>query len=256
MWLDNPFAPARGSFIIPVEPPLSDPTVGPFLSVDIPCAYLPFVRGALQQLILQASWKVDVVPLLTTQQRMMTLISLLVECGAGPGIPISCGYGFGPANPEGWDVVPSFGDLVPPCGAFTGLGGLFEALSCSEPGGADYWNFLGIFKNFGASAHFTELQFVYNLALGTDNGDLHLVDAFGIELFLAGTSVGSKIIHPTDAATGANQVFDWTLGTPLLADEIRCYGVSGIKNTSPADGVFEITSVGYVGYIGSGTWVC
>jgi len=117
MFQDAPYAPSRGSFTSPVAPPIVDPDASPTISVAINCSWVPFIVGALQQLVLQATWKTDdPVALTLAQQRAMTLIALFMDavvaegspCG-GAIIPFACSYFF-ELRPDGWSVIPGNGD--------------------------------------------------------------------------------------------------------------------------------------------------
>jgi len=99
---DERWAPSRGSFQTPVAPPTVDPDADPTKSIAINCSWLPFIRGALQQLLLQSTWKVaDQAGLDLAQARAATLISMLTECDEVL-TPFECIGIFGPggsANP-------------------------------------------------------------------------------------------------------------------------------------------------------------
>jgi len=79
MFPNSPFAHAVGSFRTPVQPPDSEPDSGPLSSISINCDWLPFIRGALTQLLLQSTWKTDIVSLETTQKRAWRLINMFAE---------------------------------------------------------------------------------------------------------------------------------------------------------------------------------
>jgi len=91
MWpTDELYAPSRGSFGVPVVPPTVDCDSAPTTSLTLSCEWVPFVRGALMQLLLQATWKTDAAGLLITQQRVQTLISQLAECSGPLQVPFAC----------------------------------------------------------------------------------------------------------------------------------------------------------------------
>ena len=89
MFRDAPWAPAKGSFGTPVVPPSVDPDASPNRTFTISCQWLPFIRGALLQLLLQATWKAEGDDLTLAQQRAMTLISMFDECSQAY-IPFAC----------------------------------------------------------------------------------------------------------------------------------------------------------------------
>lgn len=74
MFPDSPYAVPVGSFPIPQEPPTTDPTQGPFVCWQVNRDWLPFVVGAMQQLLLQTTWLTDIVSLDVTQARVWSLI--------------------------------------------------------------------------------------------------------------------------------------------------------------------------------------
>lgn len=51
--------PTGPSFPYPVPAPATDPSVGPFLCAKVPAAYMPFVLGALSQLLQPFAWRVS-----------------------------------------------------------------------------------------------------------------------------------------------------------------------------------------------------
>jgi len=108
MWSDSPFASPRGSFQRPVLPPNIEPDAGPTKSVIVSCAWLPFIRGALQQLLLQSTWDSNVTDLLTTQERVFKLIDFFDECSGG--LALACYDDFANGSQNGW--VPWSGNAI------------------------------------------------------------------------------------------------------------------------------------------------
>lgn len=97
MFPDRANPPTTSSFQFPVAPPPDDAPGDPFQTVQIPCKWLPYVRGALMQLLVQATWKTD--DWTTVQNRVFNLIGAFQECGGGP--PFECDYDFS-TGPSGW----------------------------------------------------------------------------------------------------------------------------------------------------------
>lgn len=89
MFPDSLFAAPRGSFGSPVLPPTVDPDASPTISVTIACQWLPYIRGALQQLLLQSTWDTDASGLELVQARVFNLIDLFQECDESV-LPFSC----------------------------------------------------------------------------------------------------------------------------------------------------------------------
>lgn len=99
MFPDVPWAEAAGSFVQPVRPPNSDPQSGLQATLSLGCEWLPYVRGALYQLLLQSTWYGTSEEIGLAQQRAFDLISLFSasaagDCGNAPvvaGNGIDCG---------------------------------------------------------------------------------------------------------------------------------------------------------------------
>lgn len=74
-----------GSFIAPVTPPSSPPDGGVCVCVSFSLDWLPYVLGALTQLTLQSTWKVDTADeFRLIQQQATTLITMLATQGYNP----------------------------------------------------------------------------------------------------------------------------------------------------------------------------
>lgn len=76
MFPPSVFATPRGSFNVPVPAPGQDPGACPLVTVTFSEAWLPYVLGALDQLVLQATWQGDDDTQTTAQQQAMYLKSL------------------------------------------------------------------------------------------------------------------------------------------------------------------------------------
>lgn len=92
----SPFAEPTGSFPIPVPPPPeSSGGSCSTLSVQFPSEWLPYILGALQQLILQSTWQGTPEQIIDTQQRAQAIIGSIQHavCVTGQEEPggISCG---------------------------------------------------------------------------------------------------------------------------------------------------------------------
>ena len=158
MFQDSPFAPSRGSFQTPVLPPATDPDAAPTKNFAINCSWLPFIRGALLQLVLQASWKADE-PLLTlTQERAMTLISMFQECPSAL-IPFLCSGDFG-VSPSPFATI----SIYPPnnIGFWSAFVGYIETENAIS--GADCTRGADIEVQFSQPITPTQLTLRYSLA--------------------------------------------------------------------------------------------
>lgn len=84
MFPDSDFAVPVGSFIAPVPRPLSDPDAGELVYIGVNCEWIPYIAGALQQLLLQSTWQYDTTDELNqVQGRAFNLISLF-NCATAP----------------------------------------------------------------------------------------------------------------------------------------------------------------------------
>jgi len=80
MFPDEEFAPAVPSFPVPVPLPTTDPDADPSFSICINEQWIPYVLGAMQQLVLQATWDTqDTDELNLVQSRAMKLIAMFSE---------------------------------------------------------------------------------------------------------------------------------------------------------------------------------
>jgi len=88
MFTDSLFAVPRGSFQRPVPLVLVDPCDMPDVTISVRHEWIPYMLGALKQLVLQATWDTDDPDALNlVQQRAMTLLSC-VGVGGGGGGPV------------------------------------------------------------------------------------------------------------------------------------------------------------------------
>ncbi len=77
MWPNTQFPTPRPSFKQPVEIVGVEPDEGELATVYFSVAWLPYVLGALNQLLLQATWKSDDIDVINTEQlRALRLIEL------------------------------------------------------------------------------------------------------------------------------------------------------------------------------------
>lgn len=73
MFPNSPYAHPVGSFRVPVDPPTTEPDGSPLVTVRINSSWLPYIRGALQQLLLQSTWNADETALELVQERVYRL---------------------------------------------------------------------------------------------------------------------------------------------------------------------------------------
>jgi len=83
MWPDNGFAVPVGSFVEAVSPPGVDPTSGDCVILRVNRAWIPYITGALLQLVLETTWNVTGDALNTVQAQAMTLIAAINDLEPG-----------------------------------------------------------------------------------------------------------------------------------------------------------------------------
>lgn len=243
MWPDSPFARGRGSFLRPVPTPVHGVDVAPFLSVSVPCEWLPYIRGALQQLLLQATWDTsdpDVLRFL--QGNAFNLIDLFQECGSPP--PFSCPYD---AQALGGDdggyvqVVEGSPPWSGNVGSWEPLGGWVGTCADRSTDGAHMCG-VDIHKVFGAPVSIDQIEMVYNLRKGTWNVDAG--DVNGILLYLGGVLVAHNYVEADTDPDGSFKTIGLA-GGPFSVDEIR---VLVRANTYTGGGVEGDSSIAQVNY--------
>jgi len=91
MWPNSPYAVPVSSFQRPVPLVLVDPCDDPAITVRINRQWVPYVLGALKQLVLQTTWDTnDPEALWLVQQRAMALLSCVVTAFNEPGCDCGC----------------------------------------------------------------------------------------------------------------------------------------------------------------------
>jgi len=102
---DTKSALSLGSFRTPVPVPTLDPDADPLISISVNCQWLPHIRGALLQLMLQYTWpQADKVAADLAQARANTLLSMFTECDSTPPA-FACPYDFRDTD-GGWVGLP------------------------------------------------------------------------------------------------------------------------------------------------------
>jgi hypothetical protein len=127
------FPASVGSFSIPVAPPGVDPTAGPLVYVGINCAWLPYITGALTQLLLQSTWDVATLAELELVRGQATDLMNLFNCAVLPTLEELCQSAGGGEGDMGCClrfVDGKLQELV--CGVWTDVAGQ-EGLSLSSP---------------------------------------------------------------------------------------------------------------------------
>ena len=155
MYPPSPFAVPIGSFNQPVALPTTDPNQGPLFYIGINCEWMPYVAGALSQLLLQTTWDTsDVDALQLVQNRAQLLISLF-NCSTAPNAEQLCGL-LGSGGEDCMGCCLRFQDGVLQqleCGVWTavpgqGIGGVFPP---TQPGAGTEVPGAGECKTYHAS---------------------------------------------------------------------------------------------------------
>jgi hypothetical protein len=211
MYPDSPFAVPKGSFGSPVPVPDFDPDQYPTIAISINCQWLAYIRGALQQLLLQTTWKTDDPAVLAlAQQRAFDLIAMFVECGSG--VPYACHYDFFSSD-EGWvnDPVPVFSPHD--SGVYVGGSG-WEGTDCNYIAGIIIKG-IQIRKTFAATT-LTHIEFTYDLFKGANTS--YTGDGQQIQLWLAGVLQTYVSIPANTDPDGLDKVLAWD--GAVVADKI------------------------------------
>lgn len=223
-----------------------DPGDTPSKTITLPCSYLPYVRGALQQLLLQATWQTDdPVVLQQTQDRVSTLISLFDECSAAD-LPFACPYDFS-SGQEGWVLAsvqfPGWGRTG---GVYNTGGPWWQATD--DPVGAGCGYFLDIIKVFSPAVRLTQVSMVYDMFKGPFSIDSPVN---GVWLYDSGfTALASSLVAADTDPDGSSKIISWAgdvsgvtyVRGSVVASWTACGGEAGFGRIRAA----EIHGIGSV----------
>jgi hypothetical protein len=232
---DSPYAEATGTFKRPVLPPTVDPDASPNRTFTIACEWLPYIRGSLQQLLLQSTWKVDnEAQLILAQARAQTLISMFTECSE-VRLPFACPYDFR------FETVPSFDKIdetpyVPPyVGTQIFTQGWGDS-SAYYAAGNTTLNGIAIQKTFSSAFTCSDIVVKGGYLRGTFSSPYYSLTVAAVH---SGSLVALLQFSDTDLPNG-NFDFDLVVGDQLVDQvvvELFC-----AKNTAGiADGAANIT---------------
>jgi hypothetical protein len=209
--------------------------------VEINCAWLPFVRGALQQLLLQATWSGDLAAVDLAQQRAFNLIDLFRECPTSE-LPFACAYDFSSSQAI-WDGYNHGVSWTPAFFSSYTPGSGFEAVAATNTGvpGRIYGD--AACQSLFASTMLTHVDFSYDLVKGAfdvDDGN-----QTGILIANAGVIVATQLVHSAAQPDGANSI-SWD--GSLMADNIALI-VQASNKTDPmhAQGIALISGAHLAG---------
>lgn len=211
MWPDSPFAVPIGSFRGPVVPPDVDPDASPTLSVSLNCAWLPYIRGALQQLVLQTTWQAEGAALDLVQARAMTLIGMFQECDAA--LPFSCPFDFTTGD-NGFGVRIASGYTPATLGFYVAASGFQNSHQIFSDG--SHWGYVSIVKLFDPAIMVSHIDFTFDLTKGTYDTDSN---GFIFAQLAGATQIDSDFLcntHPD----GTGFVFAWD-GSPVSIDRLE-----------------------------------
>jgi len=240
---DTGWAPSTGSFAVPVPAPITDPDAAPTKTVTINCDWLPYIRGALLQLVIQATWKTDIVDLTLTQMRAMTLISMFDECsGATP--PFACPYDFvHVASGTPWFPFTN-GDEGTPTAQFVPTVG-WNSVNVFEPGGGNWWQEVSIAMNFPSprSISIVTAQLT-GVSLDFPSGDGG--NGSGAVLWNGGSVVAVQFEPSASQATG-DPVHNYDFAGQI-GDKIHLKYLVGLSSSNPAGGLANIAFASVTGH--------
>lgn len=206
MFPDQEYAGPRGSFYRPVVPPTVDPDASPTLTLSVACAWLPYIRGSLYQLLLQATWDTDAAGLALAQARVFNLIDLFVECAVSD-LPFACPFDFG-GNDGGFALFPSGSGFTPSTRGTYFMGSGWLTTQQTYAGGSLYTNGAAISKALDPSSVITSVDMGYDLTKGFFAGG----SAFqtGIVLFLGGSVVATQLVDSSSDPDGFGKSINWS----------------------------------------------
>jgi len=216
---DSPFNHPIGSFQRPVPPPTVDPDASPTCTVSISQQWIPFIIGALWQLVQPTTWRApDDATLLLTQQRAMSLITLF-NCGSGL-LPFFCPGDAGlSASPYATWAVDSG------CGVWTPFQG-YNAEDCGPFGSHDFRQ-AAVTITFPNPVTLTSVSLRFDLI----PGNFSVPSTFD-EVYITDVTHSTvlKALTVADLVSGDGQELFWT-GSVAGVSEIELVVTSDEVNT-------------------------
>lgn len=240
MWPDSPFASPRASFRRPVPVPSQDPDATPTITVTVACSWLPYIRGALLQLLLQSTWDTGNPAVLElAQQRAFNLIDLFQECASAPAISCPFDFSVPGAGAGGFVNIPEpaytpgyFGQVIDGTGWVSTLG--------VHSGGTLFLKQIEIAKTFSPAVHMTALEMDFNLSPGVFSSP---PPQQGIVAYHSGVQVQSILYNPSAIGAGFHQLYNTFSDT--LVDRVEMYCLAGSDTAGDPGGASQITFWGY-----------
>lgn len=235
MFPDSEFAVPTSSFNSPVLPPTVEPGDSPNKTFTINCEYLPYIRGALQQLLLQSTWKTDDPGLLAlTQSRIWNLIDIFQECSSGE-YPFACHWDF--TSSEGaWGLQVNPSATPTTRGFWLYLDGF--ASSVQNDGYGQYYTGIVAELVLTTPVSVSHVDMNFNLSKGLFYAPINQT---GILLWHSGAVVYEGRTDSGSVPDGNNyRTHDFS--TPVLVDKIWLMVQSGINTSPGAEGFCTISS--------------
>lgn len=224
------------SFKFPVVVPTTDPDATPTQSVSINCAWLPYIRGALYQLVQQATWLGTPDQVQLAQLRAMTLISLFEEC-SDFNLPFACPYNF-TSSQFIW-TLHVFGGGASPSTRGSWSSGVGWEDTVQNDGSGQYYTGIAIECSFSSPVVLTSVELDFLVLMGTY---YVTIDAWGIEAFDGGSLVGLAQGDPSTIVDGNNIKF-LNFSSPTTVDSLLVFVTSGINNVPGAEGDCTISEI-------------
>lgn len=239
MFDDSPYAHPAGSFGRPLPPFTQDLDGTPQASFTVPCSYLPYIRGALQQLWLQSTWDTnDPAVLLLAQERAQTLVASLVECDPSV-LPFSCAYDFQVAD-TGWELLPTgpYGDSSPFVRGVYDAGAGWRNAPFNQIGNPSSFSGIYIRQN-RALTRLTALTMSYDLRKG--DFDDYGGGINGFLLRASGVNLASGVVASNTDPDGGLKTLTWT--GDVMADEVWCFVQTEAEHGSVDQGAALIRAI-------------
>lgn len=246
MWPDEPFAEGRGSFLRPVPMPQFDPNVEPLVTVSFSCEWLPYVRGALMQLLLQATWQEGTGDLTQTQQRVFDLIDLMGDCDSGL-TPFNCFADF-LSGPGGFGTITDSWPFGGAIGEYVSLAGWQGTVGGAPPTSVVVYDGVTLDVVLDAPAKITDVIIGYDMRVGSSDVNSRLaIIAYDVD---NAAIIGTALTF-AELSTGDGQTYHSGGSTPLTSHFAILVACANGTSAPPSDaGLMYVTSLRLAGYTG------
>lgn len=243
MFPNQEWAEPTPSFKGKVPIPVSDPNAAPLHTVSINCAWLPYIRGALAQLVLQTTWDAVEPALTKTQMQAMTLISMFDEC-VGETPVFACNYNLGDlGDGTRWFPHAYFALSTPPFANYVPTQGWgFVDGNFTSGGHVNWWRYACISLLFPSLWTFGTISMNYELlSFGENDMGLLAANFDTIRIWKAGVLQDTFQVGAMAVPTGSGTIAHDFAG--VVGDEVRLEMVCSVRlDAEPAAGGFVITN--------------